>query len=259
VIARQYIRKNAKIRIGSDGPIGNKILIIYGGSSKTRQIESGDTLDVEKTYSQEDMIHTLHENNVNLLSITSDLKTISKNLLTGEGTLGKPMGDNQVYDNIDAATTSLSVASAGAAKLFQSLHDFCAGLHAKGNLANELVNDTLLFNSLKAPAQQFRQIVDTANPIIINLQAADKDPKTPVGMLLHDKETATHFKELIKTLRAVLKNWMKIWRPRSIVFCLGVSSERGKKQPGAVQMNTNDAPAINRSLVITRSDWGSSR
>ncbi len=205
VKAQEYIRKNAKIRLGSDGLIGNKILIIYGGNSRRANVESGDTLQVEKTFTQEDMVNTLQENNVNLLSITSDLKTVSKNLLAGEGTLGKLIGDNQVYDNIDAATASLSVASAGAAKLLQSLNDFSVGLNKKGNLANELVNDTILFNSLKASAQHFKQIADTANAIISNLQAAEKDTNTPVGMLLHDKETAAHLKEMIKNLESSSK------------------------------------------------------
>jgi phospholipid/cholesterol/gamma-HCH transport system substrate-binding protein len=205
VKAQEYIRKNAKIKIGSDGLIGNKILIIYDGTSKSGQVEPGDTLQVEKTFTQEDMINTLQENNVNLLSVTKDLKTVSKNLLAGEGTIGKLIADNKVYDNIDAATTSLRIASASAAKLVHSLNQFSTGLNTKGTLANELVTDTIVFSSLKVSAQQFRHMADTANAIINNLQAAEKDPNTAVGVLLHDKETGAHFKETIKNLESSSK------------------------------------------------------
>ena len=205
VKAQEYIRRDAKIKIGSDGLIGNKILIIYDGTSKSEQIEPGDTLQVEKTFSQEDMIETLQENNVNLLSVTTDLKTMSHKLLAGEGTLGKLMSDNKVYDNMESATASLRIASASAAQLVQSLNEFSAGLSAKGTLANELVTDTVMFSSLKASAQQFREMADTANSILNSLQAAERDPNTPVGALLHDKETGAYLKETIKNIESSSK------------------------------------------------------
>jgi phospholipid/cholesterol/gamma-HCH transport system substrate-binding protein len=68
-----------------------------------------------------------------------------------------------------------------------------------------LVDDTLLFSSLEASAQQFRQIADTANGIINNLQAAEQDTNSAVGMLLHDKETGAHLEEMIKDLESSSK------------------------------------------------------
>src|ERR1017187_6441500 len=55
--AQSYIRKDAKVKISADGLIGNKILIIYGGSSKSEEVVEGDTLSVEKTFSSDDMIN----------------------------------------------------------------------------------------------------------------------------------------------------------------------------------------------------------
>ncbi|MFT6883246.1 MAG: phospholipid/cholesterol/gamma-HCH transport system substrate-binding protein, partial [Marinoscillum sp.] len=54
--SQEYIRKDAKIKISTDGLIGNKILVIYGGTSIAGEINVGDTLAVEKTFSSEDMI-----------------------------------------------------------------------------------------------------------------------------------------------------------------------------------------------------------
>src|SRR5215831_14912135 len=39
-----FIRKDSKAKVGADGLIGNKIIIIYGGSTTTRTIQSGDTI-----------------------------------------------------------------------------------------------------------------------------------------------------------------------------------------------------------------------
>ena len=202
VKAQEYIRKNAKIKIGSDGLIGNRILIIYGGTTRVAQVESGDTLNVEKTFSQDDMINTLQENNVNLLAITNAVKTLSTNILAGEGTLGKLVTNDKMYDNMEAASASLLTASNGASKLVNSLNQFSSGLNTKGTLANELVNDTVVFNSLKASALQVRQLADSANAMMNNLQAAEKNPNTALGVLLHDEQTGTDLKQTVKNLNS---------------------------------------------------------
>ena len=148
--AKQYIRKNARVKISSDGFIGNKILVIYGGTSEAKEVQEGDTLLVEKTFTADDMINTLQENNKNLLAITNDIKAISEKLASGEGTIGKLLNDSSVYENINAATASLKSASAKAQQLVSSLALFSAGLNKKGTLANELSTDTVVFNSVKA-------------------------------------------------------------------------------------------------------------
>jgi phospholipid/cholesterol/gamma-HCH transport system substrate-binding protein len=76
--------------------------------SKFAEVEEGDTLGVEKTFTSEDMINTLQENNINIKAITDDFKTISKTLAAGEGTIGKLIADSSVYANINAATVIIA-------------------------------------------------------------------------------------------------------------------------------------------------------
>lgn len=203
--AQQYIRKDAKIKISSDGLIGNKILVIYGGTSRSAEIQEGDTLGVEKTFSSEDMINTLQENNKNLLLITTDFKVISKKLAAGEGTVGKLLTDNSVYDNINAATASLKQASEKAQLLAGSLSTFSQGLNKKGTLANQLTTDTTVFNSVKASVFQLQKMADTASVFIANLKRAGNNPNTSIGVLLHDEQSGARLKETIKNLESSSK------------------------------------------------------
>jgi len=203
--SQQYIRKDAKVKISNDGLIGNKILVIYGGTDKFLEVQEGDTLAVEKTFSSEDMINTLQENNKNLLSITNDLKTIGHRMVSGEGTIGKLLKDSSVYENIDAATASLQKASAKAEQLIGSLATFSASLNKKGTLINELTTDTIVFNSVKASVFHLQQIADTAALFVNNLKEAGSNPKSSVGVLLHDEESGNRMKETIRNLESSSK------------------------------------------------------
>jgi phospholipid/cholesterol/gamma-HCH transport system substrate-binding protein len=200
--AQSYIRKDAYVKVSSDGFIGNKILVIYGGTSESAIIEEGDTLLVESTFSTEDMVNTLQENNKNILAISSDFKIISAKIVAGEGTIGKLLNDNSVYNNINAATTSLHTASVKAQELVNSLSTFSSGLTKNGTLAYELTNDTIVFETIKATVQQLQHISDTTALLVANLNEAIKNPNSPIGVLLQDEESGASVKEIIKNLES---------------------------------------------------------
>ncbi len=200
--AQQYIRRDAKVKISSDGLIGNKILVIYGGTSRSAEVQEGDTLGVEKTFSSEDMINTLQENNKNFLTITNDIKVISRKLAAGEGTIGKLLSDNSVYDNINAATASLKLASVTAQQLTGTLATFSSGLNKKGTLANELTTDTMVFRSVKASVFQLQRMADTASAFITNLKKAGSNPNTSIGVMLHDEQSGARLKATLKNLES---------------------------------------------------------
>jgi len=202
VKARKYIRKDAMVKISSDGLIGNKILVIYGGTISSGEVQEGDILHVEKTFTSEDMINTLQDNNKNLLEITKDFKVITKNLATGNGTIGKFLTDDAVYANINAATASLQIASVKAQQLATTLATFSEGLNKKGTLANELTSDTVVFNSVKASVLQLQQMADTASAFIANLKQAGTNPNSTIGVLLRDETSGARLKETIKNLES---------------------------------------------------------
>jgi phospholipid/cholesterol/gamma-HCH transport system substrate-binding protein len=203
--ARQYIRKDAKVKISNDGLIGNKILVIYGGTDAFDQVEDGDTLEVEKTFTSEDMINTAQENNKNILAITNDVKAITKKLAAGEGSIGKMLDDSLMYTNINATIVSLQKASAKAQQMLNSLADFSSNLNKKGTLANELTTDTVVFKSVKASVLQLQQMADTATAFIANIKQVSSNPNTAIGVMMHDEKSGARLKETIKNLESSSK------------------------------------------------------
>jgi len=197
---QDYIRKDAKVKISTDGLIGNKIIEIYGGSGLSEAVAENDTLGVEKALSTEQMMATFQENNKNVLEITNDLKVISKKLSKGEGTIGKLLTDETVYNNITNSTSSLQQATGKADRALGSVETFASRLNKKGSLANDLVTDTVVFQNLKASSIQLHRMADTASLAVSNLKKATTNTQSPVGVLLYDQQSGTHLKSTLKNL-----------------------------------------------------------
>lgn len=198
--AQSYVRKDAKVKISTDGLIGNKILVIFGGTSKAAPVADGDVLGVEVALSTDEMMGTFQESNKNLLSITNDLKVVSKKIASGDGSIGKLLSSNEVYNDIRATTASLQRASDAAQQMTASLATFTSKLNKEGTLGNDLVTDTVMFNNLKMTIAQLEHIADSTSGFVNNLKRASNDPNSPLGVMLKDKATADHLKETMKNL-----------------------------------------------------------
>lgn len=202
VNAKKFIPNDSKIKISSDGLIGNKILVIYGGSPDAPEVHEGDTLKVQRTFSSEDVLNTLQKNNENIMAITNDIKTLTQKLLNGEGSLGKLLTDETLYTNISSATSSLEQASVKARKIAETLDTYSSNLNRKGTLANQLATDTTVFSSLKTSVVQLQQIADTATVFISNLKKEASNPNSSIGILMNDDDSGTSLKETIKNMES---------------------------------------------------------
>jgi phospholipid/cholesterol/gamma-HCH transport system substrate-binding protein len=203
--SRKYIRKDAKVKISSDGLIGNRILVIYGGTDSAPEAQAGDTLHVEKTFTSDDVINTAQENNKNLLAITNDLKVITSRLVSGQGSVGKLLQDSLMYTNINQTIQSLQKASVKAQQMLNTLADFSAGINKKGTLAKDLTTDTVMYKSMKATMSDLQLTADSAALLIGNLKRISNDPNSPIGVLLHDKEAGAQLKESLEYLNSSSK------------------------------------------------------
>ena len=199
---KQYIPKNSKVKIGSDGLIGNKILVIFGGTEDVPCVKNGDVLEVEEAHSTEEIFNTLRKTNENVLAITSDFRAISKKMVEGEGTIGKLLNDNSVYNSMNSAAASLQKSIAEAGTIMKSLKDFSSNLNKDGTLLNELTTDTIMYASIKASILQLQQITSTTLEFVKNVNQKGSDSKTSAGVLLNDEESGTHLKETIKNLES---------------------------------------------------------
>ncbi len=203
--SQKYIRKDAKARIGSESLIGNKAIVIYGGTPQMPVIQAGERLGTEKQLSTEDMMATFQENNKNLVAITTDFKKLSSGLANGEGLAGALLTDDQLAQNFQAILANLQKTSATSMRASQALAQFSNKLNTEGGLADEILTDTVTFNRLRATMTQLEQVMATANEMTGKLnRTTDKlnNNNNAVGVLLNDQDFALDLQLTMQNLEA---------------------------------------------------------
>ena len=206
------IRKDSKTKISSDGLIGNKIVVIVGGTQTIPEVQDGDYLLAQKALSTEDMLSTLQANNKNLLTITGSFSRISQKIDSGNGVIGTLLNDQETSRKINASLNSLQStmnnfqsASLRSKAVIANLDAFTAKLNTKGSLADELSTDTTMFTVLKGTITQLRDVAITAGQLTDNLKATTdhlNDTGNIPGILLNDKEAAASLKKTIFNLES---------------------------------------------------------
>src|SRR6476620_15741 len=142
------IKKDTKAKVGSDGFIGNKLVVLSGGSPAAAVVENGSTLAAEQTGGMEQMMATLQDNNKNLLTITSNFKTLSDQMVNGKGTIGKLLNDDQLFNELQQSLVTIRTAATTAQQMVSNVSDYTSKLTSKGSLANDLITDTVIFSRL---------------------------------------------------------------------------------------------------------------
>jgi len=206
--AHKYIHKDAAASISSDGLIGNKIIVITGGTPKFPFVEDGDRLRVNTTLSTDDIMKTFQVNNKNLVEVTSDFKILAKSLVEGKGTVGTLLTDEKVAEDFKSIVANLKNTTASANKMARELDAFTKTLNTKGGLADKLLTDTAVFAKLEASVNELQKTAGSASALTENLnKASDKLNRTDnaVGVLLNDQKTAEQVKAIMLNMETSSK------------------------------------------------------
>ncbi|WP_259071653.1 MlaD family protein [Mucilaginibacter sp. X4EP1] len=201
---QQYIHRNSGVRISSDGFIGNKIIVIDGGSPQAPVVQDGDVLQAEKLTSTDDMIKTLQQNNENLLAITTDFKLLSHKILQGKGTVGTLLADSLMGEQLRRSMSNLQAATTSAAHLAVELDKFSGKMNTKGGFADKVLTDTVAFSRIKSAIIQLQAAANNASVMTDNLNKASSklnNSDNAIGVLLNDPKSAAQIQSTLSNLQ----------------------------------------------------------
>jgi phospholipid/cholesterol/gamma-HCH transport system substrate-binding protein len=104
---RKFIKKDAIASIGSEGLMGNKILVINPGMGGKPQMENNDVIQTVQPIDMDNVMISLKTTIDNASHITNDLSKITNNIQSGKGTIGRLLMDPSLAQNFDSSVVNL--------------------------------------------------------------------------------------------------------------------------------------------------------
>ncbi len=177
---REFIKKDAIAIIGSEGLMGNKALIINPGTGKRQIIENNDTIHTIQPVTIDDIILSLNATIGNTSNITSDLASMTNNIESGQGTIGRLIMDKEWRENFETTFINLREGS-------EKFRNFMTK-------ADEL--DAIIL-SAKETAQNASDITQDLASISGKIESG----QGTLGRLLMDQKTAENLDSTIISLK----------------------------------------------------------
>ena len=122
---KQFIKRDSKAKIITEGLIGNKIIDITPGGENVQSVKEGEILESIKPIEAEDILKSLKETGDNASVITKDVANIVSKVDQGEGTLGQLINNKSMYNDVDSTlhgfTTSAGLINAVLSKVSKSV------------------------------------------------------------------------------------------------------------------------------------------
>ncbi len=110
---RKFIKKDAVATIGSEGLMGNKVLIINPGTGGKKGIENNDIIQTSQPIDMDNILLSLKTTIDNTSNITKDLSKITNNIQSGKGTIGRLLMDQSLAQNFDSSIVNLNQGLSG--------------------------------------------------------------------------------------------------------------------------------------------------
>jgi phospholipid/cholesterol/gamma-HCH transport system substrate-binding protein len=107
----QFIKSDCKVAIGSEGIIGDRLLIISQGSSDAPLAKEGQKLKSIEPVETDAIMKSLRVTAGNAEVITQQLAEIMIKVNSGEGTLGRLIQDKTIAENLSKTIVNLKQSS----------------------------------------------------------------------------------------------------------------------------------------------------
>lgn len=110
---RKFIKSDSRALIGSEGLIGDRLVIISQGSPGAALAEDGEFLSSNEPVETDEILASLEVTAGNAEIISDQLAEIMLKINSGTGTIGRLIQDTTIAENLDKTITNLKEGTKG--------------------------------------------------------------------------------------------------------------------------------------------------
>jgi len=110
---KQFIKIDSEVSIGSEGLIGDKLLVISQGGSNSPLAKAGEHLDSKEPVETDAIMSSIQVTAGNAEVISYQLAEIMTKINGGNGTLGRLIQDTTIAENLNQTIVNLKKSSKG--------------------------------------------------------------------------------------------------------------------------------------------------
>lgn len=196
----EFIRKDATASIGSDGLVGNKIVVIRPGTA-AENIAENDVINTTSPPDTQQLMSLAKDVGDNTKSLTEDLSAIADKISKGQGVVGELLNDGALAQELRQVVANLSQTGNNTANASAELHKMLYEMRNGTGLMPALIRDTSYANAFKESLASIQQVTTNAKTVTDNLQTLSaklNEDDNALGALLNDKATGDRIKNTVE-------------------------------------------------------------
>lgn len=153
--AKNIIKKNSVVNIGTDGLVGNKVVNIFSVKEDAPFAVENDILPSKKPIDTDDMMRTLSRTNIQISKIAEDFSLTINKLNSSKG-IWQLLNDQTIADNISNASYQVNKSSFKINEIANQINDIAYELKYGNGIMSKLINDKNLADSLTEAINNFK-------------------------------------------------------------------------------------------------------
>ena len=215
---KQFIKSDCKVGIGSEGLIGDKLLIITQGSTNSPLAKEGQQLASKEPVETDAIMRSLQGTANHVGVISKELANVMIQINSGKGTLGKLIHNAEIANNLSQSMVNLKGSTNGIQATANNANIISKDLatimyninNGKGTLAR-IIQDSVIAGDFSESMQNFKHTTNGLQTTTKNIETVSKELATimaninrgngTLGRLIQDSTIAGNFNETILNLK----------------------------------------------------------